>query len=237
MKKIVFLLCIIAVLSSLSFAEEDIVPVVPAAVPVADKTFWYAGGAVIYQRTYSHDRDWFDERVSAQDKTVGLTAIVGYSYNDYLAFEGRVGSTFFEESYAELLNYGIYIKPYYKFIDDERTLEEEEDGFFSVYALLGLGVVKVKATDGTPPAHQEDFGKMILDDSGFQWGLGLSYTFVDRADDENIEEIHNGDITIFIEYLSLMNDGDINSRLYGHEPEYYDKLSQDSISIGIIYRF
>ncbi len=219
-------------LCSMSFAEGD----VATATPEVDQTYWYAGGAGIYYRTYSIDKGWFDNGVATQDEIAGLTAIVGYNYNEYIAIEGRISGTIWEESYSDSINYGIYIKPYYSFNKD-RTVEEEEDGFFSVYALLGFGIVKINGVDGEPPAHQEDFGKTILDDGGFQWGFGLSYTFVDRDDDESFEELHDGDITIYVEYLNLMNDGDINSRLYGYDPEYYSKLSQDSISVGITYRF
>lgn len=237
MKKVVCALGIVATISSLSFAGGEIAPVVPVPVPVVDEAFWYAGGALIYHRTFADDSGWFDDNVKTQDETGGLTVVAGYNINEYLAVEGRITGTFFEESYSESTNYSIFLKPYYKFIDDERTIEEEEDGFFSVYALLGFGVVKVKATDGTPPAHYEDIGKTILDDSGFQWGLGLSYTFVDRSDNESIEEIHNGDVTIYIEYVNLISDADIYSRLYGYDSKYYSELSQDAVSVGVTYRF
>ena len=233
MKKITLSLVSVVALSGISFAGGDVATVAPEV----DQTYWYAGGAGIYYRTYSIDKGWFDDSVKTQDEIGGLTAIVGYNYNEYIAIEGRISGTFYEESYSDSINYGIYLKPYYKIIDKDRTIEEEEDGFFSVYALLGFGIVKVKGVDGKPPAHVEDFGKTILDDSGFQWGLGLSYTFVDRDDDESFEELHDGDITIYVEYLSLIKDASINSRLYGYDPEYYSKLSQDSISVGITYRF
>jgi len=235
MKKIVLSLVSVMALSSFAFAEGDIDSAVPA--PVVDEAFWYAGGALIYHRTYSVKNGWFDDSPVTQDETGGLTAIVGYNINEYLAVEGRISGTFFKEDYSESTNYSIFLKPYYKFIDDERTVEEEEDGFFSVYALLGFGSVKVKAADGNSPAHPEDIGKTILDESSFQWGLGLSYTFVDRSDNESIEEIHDGDVTIYIEYVNLISDADIYSSVYGYDPKYYNELSQDAISVGVTYRF
>ena len=235
MKRIVLSLSSAIVLTGFVFGGESIAPI--SSEPVAEVSFWYAGGAIIYHRTYSGDKHWFNESIATQDETGGLTAIVGYNYNDYLAFEGRVSGTFFSKDYSDSTNYGIYVKPYYKFIDDEHRSTEEQSGFFSVYGLLGLGVVKVKAADGAIPAHQEDIGKTILDESSFQWGLGLSYTFVDLGDKESIENIHDGDITIYLEYLNLISDADIYSRLYNYDSTYYDKLSQDSISAGVTYRF
>jgi hypothetical protein len=240
-KKIVLSLSAVLALTSAGWGEENVVLVsdtAPArAVVETDTSYWYAGVALNYERVYSTDSGWFDDGVATQDEIGSISLIVGYTINDFLAVEGRISSSISEESYAETTNYSIFLKPYYAFVDDERTVEEEEEGFFTVYGLLGFGKVDIKGTNGEPPAHPEDFGKTISDDTSFQWGFGLSYTFVNHDDDESIEEIHDGDVTIYIEYVSLLSDASIYSRLYGYDPKYYTELSQDSINIGITYRF
>ena len=236
MKKVGLSLAAAIVLSSLGFASGDIAPVAPVPVK-ADPAYWYAGISLDYNRVYANDSAWFDNSVKAQDEIGCFSVVAGYNINEYLAVEGRIGTSFTEESYAETSNYSIFLKPYYKFIDDERSAEEEEDNFFTAYALLGFGKVNIKATNGEPPAHPEDFGKTLVDDTSFQWGIGFSYTFVDRSDNESIEEIHDGDVTIYIEYVSLLNGADIYSRLYGYDKNYYNELNQDTVNVGVTYRF
>jgi opacity protein-like surface antigen len=237
MKKITLSLASVIALSSLSFAGGNIAPIAPVPVPVVDEAFWYAGVALSYERVYATDSTWLDDHIATQDEIGALTLNVGYNINEYLAVEGRVSTSFTKEDYVETTNYSIFLKPYYKFIDDERTAEEEEDGFFTAYGLLGFGKVDLKGTNGANPAHPEDVGKTLDDDTVFQWGLGLSYTFVNRDEDESIENIHDGDITIYVEYVKLLSDAGIYSRLYGYDPKYYDELSQDEINVGVTYRF
>ena len=226
MKRIVLSIGTVMVMSSFGFAGGDIAPVpVPAE---ESESYFYAGAALVYHTTYSTDQKWFDNSTLTQDETGGFMGIIGYNYNRYLAFEGRIHGSFFDHDYSETSGWGIFVKPQYQFRDDEN----DRDDFFSVYGLLGFGGVKVKGTDGDTPAHPEDFGKTIADETSFQWGLGLSYTFVDEDSEDR-----SGDITIFAEYNNLMSDADINSRLYGYDPEYYDKLSQETLNVGLTYRF
>ena len=191
----------------------------------------YAGVAFIYHRTYSIDSGWFDNSIETQDETGGLVGLIGYNYNNYLAVEGRIAKSFFKEDYADLLNYSIFIKPQYKFVDEER--DNCEDGYITVYALIGYGRVKVEGTDGNVPGHK---GEDITNGSGFQWGLGLSYTLADEDDDDD-EHNRDGDITLFAEYNRFMTDRDIYARLYQYDPKYYEKLSQDAFNLGLNYRF
>jgi hypothetical protein len=197
----------------------------------AKDDYLYMGIQFIYRRTYSTDSEWFSDTTTSQDETGGLGAILGYNYNNYIAIEGRVNRSLIKEDYADILNYSIFIKPQYKFIDRDR--DSNEDGYLSIYALLGYGLVKVTGTDGKHPGYD---GEIITDDNGFQWGVGLSYTFDDRDSDDE-EHNRDGDIAIFIEYNRFMTDRDIYARLYKYDPVYYEELSQDAISAGVTYRY
>ncbi|MEA3490834.1 MAG: outer membrane beta-barrel protein [Campylobacterota bacterium] len=232
MKKFKFSMAVMVVLSSLSFAEGDAVPM---AADEIEQDYWYIGVAGIYQRTYSVDSGWFNAGIRSQDETGGLTGILGYNFNDYLAFEGRLTKTLFKEDYADSINYGLFVKPQYRFWDDqEESWENLEEGYFSIYALLGYGVTQIDGIAGNTPGYEDAY---ITDDSSFQWGLGLSFTFADDNEDEYDEHDREGDVSIFVEYNSFMSDRDINARLYVYDPTIYEKLSQDGISAGVNYRF
>jgi opacity protein-like surface antigen len=224
MKKITLSAFAVLAMSSFGVAGGDIVPV---PVAVQDEDYFYAGAALIYHTTYSTDQKWFN-KAPTQDETGGFMGIIGYNYNRYIAVEGRINASFFVEDYSETFGWSIFLKPQYQFRDDEN----DKDNFATIYGLLGFGGVKVTGNGGGEPAHPGDIGKTILDDTGFQWGLGLSYTFVDEDSEDR-----SGDWTIFAEYTSLMSDGDIDSRLYGYDPVYYTELSQQSLNVGLTYRF
>jgi opacity protein-like surface antigen len=229
MKKITISVAAIVALSSFGFAGGDIAPV-PVPVPVDEsQDYFYGGVALTYHTTYSIDQSWFDNSVATQDETGGIMGIIGYNYNQYLAVEGRIDASFFDEDYAETFGWSIFVKPQYQFLDDEKGYNTD---YFTLYGLLGFGGVKVEGTDGNAPAHPADFGKTIIDDTTFQWGIGLSYTFVDEDDADR-----SGDWSIFVEYVNLLSDGDINSQLYGYDPQYYTELSQETINVGLTYRF
>ncbi len=227
MKRVVLSMAAMMTMSSFAIAGGDIVPV-PAPV-VQDEDYFYGGIALVYHTTYSTDQKWFDNSTLTQDETGGFMGIVGYNYNQYLAIEGRIHGSFFDEDYSETFGWSVFVKPQYQFLDEENGYNED---YFTIYGLLGFGGVKVDGYDGDTPAHPEDFGRTILDETGFQWGLGLSYTFVDEDDADR-----SGDWSIFVEYNNLMSDEDINSRLYGYDPKYYTELSQETINVGLTYRF
>lgn len=232
MKRIVISLASVFVLGGIGFAAEGIVP---ANVPVVQQDeqdeFFYIGAALIYQRTYSIHNGWFDSQRPTQDETGGFTGTIGYNYNEYLAFEGRISKSFFSEDYADVFNYSFFVKPQYRFWDEARRSSENKD-YFTLYGLLGFGNVNVQGADGNMPGHPENVGKTILDESDFQWGVGVSYTFVDEDSYDS-----EGDISLYFEYTRLMDDGAIDSMLYGYDGTYYDQLSQDAVSAGMTYRF
>lgn len=211
MKKTILSIAAAGALSGALYAGGNVLPVAP--VPVADVCHhgFYAGVAAAMQRTYSTKKDW-SAFVESQDKTVPLVGLLGYQLNCYLSVEGRISQSVYEEDYATVLTYSIFLKPQYSVTDD-----------FTVYGLLGYGVVNVEGTDGRKPAA--NIGQTIVDKGSFQWGLGLSYDVTESW-------------SLFVDYTSLMKDKSITpQRLYDYDPKYYDKISDDSINVGVMYHF
>jgi opacity protein-like surface antigen len=213
MKRTLSLLSAMMIAGTISYAGGDIVG---EYLPLEkhDSGF-YAGGAVSIQRTYSDDSDWFDDNVKGQDKTVPLTAIAGYQFNEYFAIEGRISKSVYEEDYADVLTYSVFLKPQYPINDD-----------WKVYALIGYGVVDVEGTDGDTPAA--NVGATIVDSGSFQWGIGTSFRFFDNW-------------SIFVDYTSLMMDKSIPSQPLYHydiaDGRTWDEISDDSINVGVTYLF
>ncbi len=137
---------------------------------------------------------------------------VGYQFNQYFAIEGRytVSAGDFslthnhlsgveEDSDIDLSNVAIYLKPIYPI------------GDFSIYGLLGYG--EIEREFNKEPYH-------TWDGSGFQWGAGLQYTFMDN-------------FMIFADYTLL----------YDEENEPHDSIPRlidtdfSIVSIGVSYKF
>ena len=145
------------------------------------------------------------------DETTGVTGIVGYDFNEYIAMEGRISKSFFSEDYADVTTYSLFLKPQYPVTEE-----------LKVYGLIGFGGVKVEGTDGDTPAA--DPGSTILDDTSFQWGFGASYAVTEN-------------FSVFADYTSLADDADINSRLYEYDQTTYTELSVDAVTVGATYQF
>ena len=232
MKKVVLSGIVSIVLSTLSIAgDKYVAPVVVPVVPVThDTSGVYISGALYYNNVYSTGYNWFTKSTDTQDEIGGLTAIVGYNYNEYLAFEARISKSFLEEDYADEYHYSFFVKPQYRFRDENNY----EDNYFTLYGLLGFGYVNIEGTDGNTPGATEIIGKTIADDWTFQYGVGVSYTFVDKEHPES----DAGDWSVFAEYTMYMDDQSIDStRLYNYNSNYYDKLSMNGLSIGVSYQF
>jgi len=238
MGKIVQFTSSLALVGSLIYAGGDISPkeVDKAVVPIIpvvsehDTSGVYISGAAYYNNVYAKDYSWFDKAQDTQDELAGLTAIVGYNYNEYLAFEARYSKSFFAEDYADEYHYSFFVKPQYRFRDEASY----EENYFTIYALLGFGYVNIEGTDGDTPAAPEILGKTIVDDWQFQYGLGVSYTFVDEEHPQN----DSGDWSIFVEYTMYMDDASMTpTRLYDYNPNSYDKLSMNGFTIGVSYQF
>ena len=209
---------------------EPVVPVVPV-VSEDDHSGFYLGGAAIYNRTYGLDSGWFDDSTRTQDETWGLTGIIGYDINEYLAVEGRYTKTMGERDYADVTIWSIFLKPQYRFQSEDKTVD---DGYFTVYGLIGFGNNNVEGSSGdnTYSAHPAWIGRDIMDETGFQWGVGASYTFVDIDNG-----VRKDTWTIFVDYTMTANDADINAPLYNYDPNTYNELSTDGVSVGVIYHF
>ena len=230
MKKITISLATIVALSSFGFAGGDIAPVPVVVAAEHDTSGFYVSGALYYNNVYSTDYNWFNDTTNTQDEVGGLTAIIGYNYNEYLAFEARASKSLFKEDYADEYHFSFFAKPQYRFRDEDNY----EDNYFSIYGLIGFGYVNVEGTDGNTPAAPEVIGQTIMDDWMFQYGIGLSYTFVDTDHPEN----DNGDLSVFVEFTQYMTDTSMNpTRLYGYNPNKFDELSMNGLSIGISYQF
>ena len=197
------------------YAGGDIVPVAPVA-PVANEcgTGFYVGAGAAIQRMYAGKSSWTAYE-DGQDKTVPLLGILGYKFNCYLAVEGRVSQTVYEEDYADILTYSIFIKPMYPVTED-----------INVYALIGYGVVDAEYTDGRAPAPKNLIGQTIVDKGAFQWGFGASYDITDSW-------------SIFADYTMLMHKQSVSPRkLYYYDtPNRWDQISDDSINVGVTYSF
>jgi opacity protein-like surface antigen len=216
MKKILMSVVAMVAIGSMAQAGGDIAPVAPVPVASSCGEGFYVGAALAMQRTYGGDADWFDDGVLGQDKTVPLTGILGYKFNCYLAVEGRISKTVYEEDYADVLTYSIFLKPMYPVTED-----------LDVYALIGYGVVDAEYTDGDVPAPSNLIGQTIVDKGGFQWGFGASYAV-------------NESWTVFLDYTRLMHKRSISPRpLYGYDVgvRTWDHISDDAINLGVLYRF
>ena len=236
MKKSLFSLCAVALLGHVAMAGGDIAPVVPVVAEEEVQDYFYAGGGLVYNRVYSVDSGWFDDGIATQDETLGLTGIIGYEYNRYIAIEGRVSKSMWERDYADVTTWSIFLKPQYQFRDDDE-IGRTDDGFWTVYALLGFGNSNVEGSSGDNEygAHPGVIGQEIMDETGFQWGVGLSYTFIDKPDDKH--RFYRDSWSIFIDYTMTANDASIHSTLYEYDSNVYNELSTDGVTVGVTYKF
>lgn len=205
--------------STLAMAGGEIGASVEPAITVpestetaADKSGFYAGIGLGAQRTYSVDSDFFDD-AHTQDRTVGAIGLLGYQFNDYLAAEGRIGKSIGYEGYADVLTYSLFVKPQYPVTPSVR-----------IYALLGMGSVRVEGESSNALGYTDTEGKEILDETGFQWGVGGSYALMEN-------------ISVFADYTSLAKDADISSALTAGSGVVYDELSNDALTVGVTYQF
>jgi opacity protein-like surface antigen len=201
----------IMVLGGALYGGGDIAPVAPVPAPYDCGEGIYVGGALTVQRTFAGPSGWTSYE-DGQDKTGALTGVLGYKFNCYLALEGRVGQNLYEEDYADVLTYSIFLKPMYPVTED-----------LDLYALLGYGVVRVEGTDGKNPAV--NIGKTIVDKGSFQWGFGASYEVLEH-------------LSVFLDYTKLMDKQSIPpQRLSVSDTHTWDQISDDTINLGLFYSF
>ena len=204
MKRIILSICTVAAMSSLVFAGGSMKDVEPAvepvvAIPVADEKPFYVGVALsaVSTRDASISMDFFDPK-DGQDRLGNITFIGGYTFNEYIGVEGRYTTTISDEDLVEMDGWSLFLKPQYPVSEN-----------FFVYALVGFGGVTMDGVNGSG---------VDVDDTGFQWGLGMGYSMTESFD-------------VFVDYTSLAADMD---------GIYYNgalEVDADAITLGVNYKF
>jgi opacity protein-like surface antigen len=203
MKKIVLSVWAVAAMSSLGFAGGDMKDVEPAVEPVvevveaAEKNF-YVGLGLSALSTGTGDIDFIDNH-SDRDRTVNLLLLAGYEFTEYMAIEGRYSTYVYQEDSINSDTWGVYLKPQY-------PVNEA----WNLYALVGFGGMTVDGVDGAD---------IDVDDTGFQWGLGVNYAYSEE-------------IAVFVDYVSIASD--MGADAWGGVPEDIDA---DAITVGVTYNF
>ena len=168
--------------STFAFAGGDMAPVqpyieTPTVVVEEDSklTGFYAGLAYSCMQLTEDDPD--EEHMGS-----GVSASIGYNFNEYLAVEARYTTTLGDLAYktwnvdedrdAEMSNIGIYIKPQFNV------------GTFGAYGLIGYG----QTTFDNGAEYSVD---------GIQYGAGLS---IDATDN----------VQLFVDYRRLYDDVDFD---------------------------
>ena len=142
-----------------------------------------------------------------KDITYGVVGRVGYDLNNYLGIEGRVMKTMWKYEQQKIEHVGLFVKPMFPITED-----------INIYGLLGFGKV-------------ETGNKIVFDDTGLAWGVGLNYNF---GDDEEVEvennnttttttEVKGNGLGIFIDYERLLQKSD--------SPDF------DAVSLDVTYDF
>jgi len=222
MKKVSLSLVAMVAMSNLLLAGGDIVPVpVPLVVEEENNFYLGLGIAAVSTRDADTSLDFTNDK-EGQDRLGNFTLIAGYDFNDmddeygeYFAAEVRYTASFQDEHQVEMTGWSIFLKPQYIFED-----ENGEKGNFKIYGLLGFGGVTL---DGVSSEYSNGNPWVDVDDTGFQWGLGASYSFKDYADDL--------DISIFVDYTMLADE--MEGVYYNYAPE----TNVDALTVGIIYNF
>ncbi len=217
MKKIV--LCTLA-MSSLIFAAGKTVAPLVVVEEVEENTFYVgAGMAALSARDSSASMSFF-EIEDGQDRLGNFTFHAGYWITEYLAIEGRYSTGFQDEDVIEMDDgWSLFLRPTYKFDDAENKANGEN--YFAVYGLLGYGNVSFSGVN-----------KVVgdIDNTDFQWGVGVSYTF--RALSSTSESYTYRDTwSVFADYTSLGRDMD------GVILDYPRQADLDALTLGVVYHF
>ena len=192
-------------LSTASFAGGGIAPisepeiVIPAVNNYTVSGF-YAGIGASVASTREESQNFFDVE-DGQDRTGDISLVAGYDINEYIAVEGRYQFSVAEENILDKTSWGIFVKPQYSVTED-----------FKVYGLLGYGGLDVSGTNHVG-------SNIAVDDTGFQWGLGVSYEVYDN-------------ISIFIDYLNIAQ-GMASTAFVTSNVD----IDADAFTLGVIYHF
>ncbi len=212
MKRVVLLVCTIAMMSSLGFAGGGMKGVEPAVepvivVPVVNESGFYVGGAIaaVVGHDSAVDIELFDGTPGVDNDRLGnLTFLAGYGYNQYIGVEGRYTTTVVDGDVTEMSGWSLFLKPQYTF----------DNSNFKIYALLGFGGVTIDGING----YFAD-----VDDTGFQWGIGTAYSFGNYMEDNNL--------AVFVDYTSLA------SEMEGIFANDALETDVDTFTLGVTYQF
>ncbi len=216
MKKIFSSIIASIAVSTFVVAGGDIAPVEPVVETpaIVSNPLQYYIGAGYSNMNVDSTGDNSIQNAILLDATSSMDAdnyllLAGIQFNEYLAIEGRYSNslndvkatTFGRESTlpdSEIESYGIYLKPMYPVADK-----------MNIYALLGYANVKIS-----------DIGGDFMDDGGFSYGIGASYSITER-------------LSVFADYVRLYDD------TYSDGTDFYAgaKVEVDSINIGVTYKF
>ena len=204
MKKILCSVCAVAAMGSFAVAGGDMKNVEPAVEPVVvvpevAHNGFYAGLGLtaVSARDASFDVDWGGASAH-QDRLGDIALVAGYNFNEYIAVEGRYMTSIAHEDSMEMDGWSVFVKPQYPVTEN-----------FSVYALLGFGGVNLDGIKGIVTD---------VDDTDFQWGLGVDYQVME-------------DISVYVDYVWAADDMD--GLLFNGATS----VDVDEITIGVNYKF
>ena len=242
MKKFNLSLVTILAMGAFAVAGGDIEPVAEPIVEVvaSDDSGFYIGGAYSSINAevdaygaygnYDEPENWRKE--NSEMDSAGFMLQAGYQFNKYIAVEGRYwkasseasgtysngqdDQTGFTDSWSDecgdLTAWGIFVKPMYPVTDA-----------FSIYGLLGYGNTNISD-------EWYGDGVELLDESGFQWGIGASYAY-----DEHL--------SFFVDYVQLASDVEesydwVANNQSDSDYDYVDwETSVYTINVGVSYKF
>ena len=143
-------------------------------------------------------------KTGCEDITYGVVGRVGYDFNKYIGVEGRVLKTMWAYEQQKIEHVGLFVKPMFPITED-----------LNIYGLLGYGKV-------------ETGNKIVFDDSGIAWGVGLNYNLGDDEEElennsTNVTVEHSNGLGVFIDYERLLQKSD--------SPDF------DAVSLGVTYGF
>lgn len=216
MKKIIVALVAISSLGYTASSEKENLSVYEA--DRIDNTGFYLGAGIsaMSTRESSVSMDIFNVK-EGQDRLGNVALIAGYTVNDYLAVEGRYGFNITDEDKVEMAyQWSILLKPMYKF-DDEKDKVNGRN-YYSVYGLLGIGGIQLDGTNGVIA----DVGE-----TGFQWGIGVSYTFRETSRAYRYKDSWS----VYADYMQVGRNMD--GLYYTGEGE----VDADAFTVGMIYHF
>lgn len=208
MKKITSSVIAAFTVSTMTFAGGDIAPVEPVvetpAVVETPGNFYVGLGYSSVERT----DNWNDSQYLEKYEANAVSLILGYSFNEYIAIEGRYmtdignsditenGDTFSDDiGFSDI---AVYVKPMLPVTDD-----------FTLYGLLGYG----KSTHHWP-------GYSDITANGLQYGAGVSYAL-------------NENFSLFADYVVLAEENgpkDIDGYAV-------TDIEGNAITFGVTYKF